>query len=899
MSDENLFRKCLKEKILILDGAMGTMLQKQNLSEEDFRGGLFKNSQIDLKGNNDILSLTKPESIETVHRAYLEAGADIIECNTFNANSISQKDYGLEKYIKEINTSAVKIARKLAEEYTKKTPDKPRFIAGSIGPTNKTASISPDVMNPAFRSVSFDELVKCYTEQIEVLVDCGVDILLVETIFDTLNAKAALYSIKKVLEAKNKDIPIMVSVTLTDKSGRTLSGQTLEAFYYSIEFANPDIVGLNCSMGIDAMIPYIEELSRLVSCGISLYANAGLPNAFGEYDAIPVDMAKGYEKLAKSGDVNICGGCCGTTPEHIKAIYERIKKYLPKEINKTNHKQESHFCGLEPFIYNGTQNLIMVGERTNVTGSKKFAKLIENHKFDEALDIARKQIENGANIIDISMDSDLSNVKENMCEFLNLIASEPEIAKVPIMIDSSDFEVIEAGLKCVQSKAIVNSISLKSGEKEFIRQAKIIHNLGGAVVVMAFDEQGQASTIDRRIEIVSRAYDILTNKCNYNPTDIIFDLNVFPLATGLKEHNDNATSFIEALRVLKQKYPLSLFSGGISNISFSFRGLNHIREAIHTVFLYHAVKAGLSMGIVNAGMLMTYDEIEEPLKTLVENVVLNKSDDASEKLLEYAETIKDSSNTNNIIKVEEWRSYNIEKRIQYALIKANTEYLEKDISEALLKYKPIEIIEKVLLEGMNIVGEYFGSGKMFLPQVIKSSRTMKEAVELLQSNFKTSDEENKIGTIVLATVKGDVHDIGKNILSLILACNNFKVIDLGVMVNSGEILESAKQYNADIIALSGLITPSLEEMQKVAQQMEEEGFKLPALMVGGATTSKKHTAIKIAPKYNGIVVHTTNASEAAVTAQKIVMKDDIFITKIKQEQKTILEEYLNNEKNNN
>lgn len=895
MSDENLFRKHLKDKILILDGAMGTMLQKQNLKEEDFRGDRFKSAKIDLKGNNELLSITKPEAIAKVHRAYLEAGADIIECNTFSANSISQKDYGLEGCVKDLNREAVRIARELADEYTQKTPDKPRFIAGAIGPTNKTASISPDVMNPAFRSVTFDELADCYKEQVEVLIECGVDVLLVETIFDTLNAKAALYAIREVLKEKNKDIPVMISVTLTDKSGRTLSGQTLEAFYYNIEFAKPVTVGLNCSMGIEAMIPYVEELSELASCGISIYANAGLPNEFGQYDATPEEMAEGYEKLAKNGHINICGGCCGTTPEHIKAIYDRVKNYKPKMINPENHKNETHFCGLEPFVYDGNQNFIMVGERTNVTGSRKFARLIEERNFSEALNIARKQIENGANIIDISMDSDLADVKGNMCEFLNLIASEPDIAKVPIMIDSSDFEVIEAGLKCIQSKPIVNSISLKTGEDEFIRQAEIIRDLGGAVVVMAFDENGQASTKQRRIEIVSRAYDILVNKCNFNPTDIIFDLNVFPLATGMKDHNENATSFIEALRVLKEKYPLALFSGGISNISFSFRGMNKIREAIHTVFLYYAIEAGLTMGIVNAGMLMTYDEIEEPLKTLVENVVLNKSDEAPEKLLEYAETAKESSEKENKEKTEEWRTFSVEKRIQHALIKGSTEYLEEDIKEALKSHKPIDIIEKILLEGMNIVGDYFGSGKMFLPQVVKSSRIMKQAVEILQSKFEKSDSAKTIGTIVLATVKGDVHDIGKNILSLILICNNFKVIDLGVMVNSSDILESARKYNADIVALSGLITPSLDEMQKVAQRMESEGFKLPALMVGGATTSKKHTALKIAPKYNGFVMHTTNASEAAVAAQRIVMKDREFINKIRLEQKQILDEYTKNE----
>ena len=636
------FIKQLGERILILDGAMGTMLQRQNLCEADFRGKLFKDSKIDLKGNNDLLSLTKPDSIEKVHRAYLEAGADIIECNTFSANSISQKDYGLENYIKEMNIASVRLARKLAEEYS--TKDKPRFIAGSIGPTNKSASISPDVMNPDYRNVTFDELVTSYKEQTDILAKEGVDVFLIETIFDTLNAKACIYAIKQTLKEQKKDIPIMLSVTLTDKSGRTLSGQTLEAFYYSIEFANPITVGLNCSMGIDAMIPYIEDLGKYANCGISLYANAGLPNEFGGYDETPEHMAEGYKKLAKQGLLNIAGGCCGTSPEHIKAIAEALKGYKPRKIE---HKQKdfSAFCGLEPFIYDGNQNFIMIGERANVTGSKKFARLIKEGNFEEALQITKKQIENGANIIDICMDSDLSDSKSDMCKFLNLIASEPEISKVPIMIDSSDFEVVKAGLKCIQSKPIVNSISLKAGENNFIKQAETIRDLGGSVVVMTFDENGQATGVNDRIDIVSRAYKILTEKCHISPTDIIFDLNVFPLATGMKEHNNNATSFIEALKILKQKFPLALFSGGISNISFSFRGVNKVREAIHTVFLYHAIKEGLTMGIVNAGMLQTYDEIEEPLKTLVEDVVLNRNDDASEKLLEYAQGVNEDSSS--------------------------------------------------------------------------------------------------------------------------------------------------------------------------------------------------------------------------------------------------------------
>lgn len=894
MSKHSL-KELLNKKIIILDGGMGTMLQKQNLTEADYRGELFKNSSVNLKGNNDVLSITNPDAIAKVHREYLEAGADIIECNTFGANSISQKDYNLDNYIEQMNRASVKIAKKLAKEYS--SDDKPRYIAGSIGPTTKSASISPDITNPAKRNITFDELVTSYSEQVNILADEDVDLLIVETIFDTLNAKAALYSIKKILKEKNKDIPIMVSVTLTDKSGRTLSGQTLEAFYYSIEFANPTLVGLNCSMGIESMAPYIRRLSKIANCGISVYANAGLPDEFGQYNDSPEKMAEGYKKLAEEGQINLCGGCCGTTPKHIKAISEAIKKYKPRKICEEKNRC-THFCGLEPFIYDGNQNFIIIGERTNVTGSKKFARLIKEQNFAEASEIARKQIENGANIIDISMDLEMTDVENNMKTFLNLIASEPDISKVPIMLDTLDIDVVKTGMKCIQSKPIINSISLKCGEKEFIRQAQIIKNLGGCPVVMAFDENGQATKVDDRINIVTRAYEILIKKCKFCPNDIIFDLNIFPLATGLKEHNNNAVSFIEALKHLKNKYPECLFSGGISNISFSFRGMNKIREAIHTVFLYHAIRAGLTMGIVNSEMLMTYDEIEEPLKTLAENLVLNKTDDASDKLLEYAQNLKEADCSTKVEKIDEWRNYSIEKRLQHSLIKGYSEYLNSDIEEALKTYKPLEIIEKILLEGMNIIGEYFGEGKMFLPQVVKSSRIMKEAVDILQSKFETSNKK-EIGKIVLATVNGDVHDIGKNIISLIFMCNNFKVVDLGVMVKAGDILETARKENADIIALSGLITPSLDEMCIVAQRMTEEGFKLPALMIGGATTSKKHTAIKIAPKYNGLVVHTTNASEAGVAAQKIVLKDTAFINKIKEEQKEIMKEYLKNEKEHN
>lgn len=877
--------KCLNERILILDGAMGTMLQKSHLTEEDYRGERFKNHKSELKGNNELLSITQPEIIKDVHRAFLKAGADIIESNTFSANSISQKDYDLSDYVKELNVQSVKIAREVAEEYS--TPEKPRFVAASIGPTNKTASISPDVMNPAYRDVTFDELVATYKEQVETLADCDVDIFLIETIFDTLNAKAAIYAIKQVLQEKNKDIPIMLSVTLSDKSGRTLSGQTLEAFYYSVEFANPLSIGLNCSLGIKDMIPYIEELGTYNKFRISLYANAGLPNAFGEYEQTPEMMAEGYRELAQKGLLNICGGCCGTTPEHINAIYNAVKDITPHTISNIENYQS--YSGLEPFVYNGNQNFVMVAERTNVTGSKKFARLVNEHKFDEALEIAREQIENGANIIDINMDSDLSNSKDLMIEFLNLIASEPDIAKVPIMIDSSDFRVLEAGLKCTQGKSIVNSINLKEGEEYFIKEATKIKDLGASVIVMAFDENGQADSIERRIEIVDRAYDILVNKVGMPPSNIIFDLNVFPIATGIADHDNNAVDFIEATRIITTKYPKVMISGGISNLSFSFRGMGKVRNAMHAVFLYHAINAGLRMGIVNPAMLEIYDNIEEPLKSLVEDVVLNKSPDATQKLLDYAETIKTASEKHEE-KIDDWRNDSVEIRLQNALIKGTSKHLEEDITEALAKYSPIDIIEKLLLEGMNKVGELFGAGKMFLPQVVKSSRIMKEAVDVLQVHLKNNGGKN-IGRYVIATVKGDVHDIGKNILSLILKCNNFEVIDLGVMVSSSEILKAAIKYKPDIVGLSGLITPSLDEMINVAKTMEKEGVKLPAIMIGGATTSKLHTALKIAPYYNGLVVQTNNASEAAVAAQKIVMKDAKFISEIKNEQDKLRKEY--------
>lgn len=876
----------LKKRILVLDGAMGTNIQKYNLSEKDFRNELLADNPVNLKGNNEVLSLTRPDVIYDIHRNFLSAGADIIETNTFSANAISQSEYKLSHLIKEFNRESVRIAKKAAEEFS--TSDKPRFVAGSIGPTSKTASISPSVDNPSYRNITFDELSEAYKEQVEVLVEENVDVLLIETIFDTLNAKAAIYAVKKVLKEQEKDIPIIISVTLSDRSGRTLSGQELEAFYYSIEHANPLAVGINCALGINDMKAHIIELSDVVPCYISMYANAGIPDAFGNYTDSPEKMAKGYLDLVKNGYINICGGCCGTTPEHINAIYNAVKDIKPRQLSNNNKK--CAFSGLEPFVFHKEKNnFIIVGERTNVAGSLKFAKLIEGNKIPEAIEVARQQVENGANIIDINMDKGLINSKKMMVEFLNYAATEPDVAKVPFMIDSSDFEVIKAGLKCTQGKSIVNSISLKEGEEAFVQKAIEINELGGAIVIMAFDEKGQADTTERRVEIVDRAYKILKEKTNIPDENMIFDLNIFPVATGMIEHNINAISFIEATKIIKTKYPNVIISGGVSNLSFSFRGLNRIREALHSVFLYHAINAGMDMGIVNAGMIEIYDEIEEPLRTLCENVILNKSDDAGEKLLEYGTKYSDK-NSSLEVKTDEWRKRTVEERLEYALIKGKTEYLENDILECLDKYTPIELIEKPLMGVMDKIGILFSQGKMFLPQVVKSARVMKNAVDIIKEHIPQNTKEKHIGRIVLATVKGDVHDIGKNILSLILTCNNFEVIDLGVMVSCKDILEAAKDYKADLIGLSGLITPSLDEMIFVAEQMEEEGMNLPGLLIGGATTSKLHTALKIAPKYHGIVVHTNSASEVAPVARKIINNDIEFIKAVKEEQRRLVEE---------
>lgn len=878
----------LKKRILILDGAMGTNIQKYNLEEKDYRGEIFKNHPVDLKGNNDVLALTRPDVIKDLHRRFLEAGADIIEANTFSSNKISQKEYKLDNMVKELNRASVRLAKEAADEYS--TPDKPRFVVGSIGPTGKTASISPNVEKPFYRDITFDNLFEAYKEQVEVMAQEEVDAFLIETIFDTLNAKAAIYAVKQVLKEQKKDIPIMISVTLTDKSGRTLSGQQLEAFYYSIEHANPLSVGINCALGISDMKSHIIELSDLAPCYISLYANAGLPDAFGNYMDTPEKMAKGYLDLAEKGCVNICGGCCGTTPEHIKAISDALYGVLPRVPKK--RKNKCAFSGLEPFVFDKkNNNFIMVGERTNVAGSLKFAKLIEENNLDNAIEVARHQVENGANIIDINMDKGLIDSKKMMTDFLNYAATEPDIAKVPFMIDSSKFEVIKAGLKCVQGKGIVNSISLKEGEEKFIERAREINELGAAMIVMAFDEKGQASTTERRVEITERAYKILKEKVGVEDNNIIFDLNIFPVATGMAEHNINAISFIEAAKIIKTKYPNVLISGGVSNLSFSFRGLNRVREALHSVFLYHAINAGMDMGIVNAGMIEIYDEIEEPLRTLCEDVILNKSDDAGEKLLEYGKEHYSGTVKNTGFKNNEWRNYSVEERLQYSLIKGNTDFLEADIEEALKKYEPLELIEKPLMDGMDKIGKLFGEGKMFLPQVVKSARVMKNAVDIVKTHIAQNLKQKPIGKIVLATVKGDVHDIGKNILSLILTCNNFEVIDLGVMVSCKDILEAAKEHNADLIGLSGLITPSLDEMIFVAEQMEKEGINLPGLLIGGATTSELHTALKIAPKYHGVVVHTFGASEVAPVAQKIINNDVEFINSVREKQRKLVEEY--------
>ncbi|QNL50412.1 methionine synthase [Olivibacter sp. SDN3] len=875
-------REELNKRILIIDGAMGTMIQPYELSEDDFRGDRFNDHPCEVKGNNDLLNITQPAIIKDIHRAYLTAGADIIETNTFSSQVISMADYQMESIVYELNYEGARLAKEATIEYTKLTPEKPRFVAGAIGPTNRTASLSPDVNDPGYRAVTFDNLVDAYYEQVRGLIDGGADVLLIETIFDTLNAKAAIFSIIKYeneLKASGKGnapIDIMISGTITDASGRTLSGQTVEAFLNSINHGNILSIGLNCALGAKEMRPHIEELAQKAGCYVSAYPNAGLPNEFGGYDEQPHETAHLIEDFIQNGFVNIAGGCCGTTPEHISCIVAKAAKATPRKVPKP--EPFLRLSGLEPITYSSESVFMNIGERTNVTGSPKFAKLILNGDFEAALSVARQQVEGGAQVIDVNMDEGMLDSEEAMVRFLNLIASEPDIAKLPIMVDSSKWSVIEAGLKCLQGKGIVNSISLKEGEQLFKERAQTIMRYGAAVVVMAFDEEGQADSYERRIEICKRSYDILVNGIGFPPQDIIFDPNILTVATGLEEHNNYAVDFINATRWIKENLPLAKVSGGVSNISFSFRGNNVVREAMHSAFLFHAIKAGLDMGIVNAGMLEVYEEIDPTLLSYVEDVLLNRREDATERLVDFAETVKSKGKTE--VKSAEWRNTSVEGRLSHALVKGIIDYLDDDVEEARLAYaQPLEVIEGPLMDGMNIVGDLFGEGKMFLPQVVKSARVMKKAVAYLlpfieaeKAKNPSSGDRKNAGKILMATVKGDVHDIGKNIVGVVLACNNFEVIDLGVMVPSQKILDEAKTQQVDIIGLSGLITPSLDEMVHVAKEAERQGFDIP-IMIGGATTSRIHAAVKIAPNYSNTIVHVLDASRSVTVASNLMNND--------------------------
>jgi 5-methyltetrahydrofolate--homocysteine methyltransferase len=860
----------LKERVLILDGAMGTMIQKYKLEDADYRGERFKDWKHPLKGNNDLLVLTKPSVIEEIHKKYLESGADIIETNTFSCTRISMADYHMEDFVPELNFEAAKIARRCADEFTRQNPSKPRFVAGSIGPTTKTASLSPDVNNPGFRAVDFDQLVSNYYEQTRYLVEGGVDLLLVETVFDTLNCKAALFAIADYFEKEKKaPLPVMVSGTITDASGRTLSGQTIEAFLYSVSHYPLLSIGINCALGAELMRPYVEILAKESPFHISVYPNAGLPNEFGQYDETPSHMAGTLKEWFNNKWVNIVGGCCGTTHEHIKAIAETARESAPRPLPKSEHIPK--WSGLEPLKIFPGSNFINIGERTNLTGSLAFKKLIVEKNYEEALRVAREQVENGAQIIDINMDEAMIDSEAAMVTFLNLIASEPDIAKVPLMIDSSKWTVIEAGLKRIQGKAIVNSLSLKEGEEKFIEHARLVKKYGAACVVMAFDEKGQADNFERRVEICTKAYRILTEKVKFAAEDIIFDPNILTVATGMEEHNNYAIDFIKATTWIKENLPYAKVSGGISNLSFSFRGNNVVREAMHSAFLYHAIKAGLDMGIVNAGALPVYTDIPQDLLEHVEDVIFNRRPDATERMIEFAGKVKSQGKAEK--KDDQWRSLPVEKRLEYALIKGIVDHIETDTEEARKNVsRPLEVIEGPLMSGMNVVGDLFGEGKMFLPQVVKSARVMKKAVAYLQPYIEAEKSGKALqhaGKILMATVKGDVHDIGKNIVGVVLGCNNYEVIDIGVMVPAERILEEAKKNNVDMIGLSGLITPSLDEMVHVAKEMERMQFKIP-LLIGGATTSRVHTAVKIDPHYSGPIIHVADASRAVPVAEKLL-----------------------------
>lgn len=880
-------REILKHRILVLDGAMGTMIQRYKLEDHDYRGERFRDWAHDVKGNNDLLSLTRPDIIKEIHAAYFEAGADIAETNTFSGTTIAMADYGMEELVYELNFESARLAREVADSFTAANPDKPRFVAGSMGPTNRTASLSPDVNNPGFRAISFDQLVNAYYEQIKGLTDGGCDVLLVETIFDTLNAKAALFAIDKFFTdagngkvevlptwkvAAGSSLPVMISGTITDASGRTLSGQTTEAFLTSISHLPLLSVGLNCALGADLMRPYVQILANEAPFYTSAHPNAGLPNEMGEYDESPEQMGEVIDGFLKDNLINIIGGCCGTTPDHIRVIADLAQKHRPRPLPVSETVMK--LSGLEPVKINSLSNFVNIGERCNVTGSKKFARLIRESRYDEALSIAREQVESGAQVIDVNLDEGMIDGVEAMKTFVNLIVSEPDISKVPLMIDSSKWEVIESGLKCVQGKSIVNSISLKEGEEKFKESARTVLRYGAATVVMAFDERGQADNLERRIEICSRAYRILVEEVGFPPEDIIFDPNILTVATGMEEHNNYAVDFINAVRWIKENLPHAKVSGGVSNVSFSFRGNEPVREAIHTAFLYHAIKAGMDMGIVNASQIGIYDEIPKDVLELVEDVLLNRRPDSTERLVTYAETVKDKGKTQSGPDLT-WRQLPVKERISHSLVKGISDYIDEDTEECRHLFdKPLEVIEGPLMDGMSIVGDLFGEGKMFLPQVVKSARVMKKAVAYLQPYIEAEKSEgsNSAGKILLATVKGDVHDIGKNIVGVVLGCNNYEIIDLGVMVSTDRILAAAEEHNVDIIGLSGLITPSLDEMVGVAKEMERRHFKMP-LLIGGATTSRIHTAVKIDPNYSGAVIHVLDASRSVPVAGKLIQSE--------------------------
>ena len=909
--EQSRIERLLKERILVLDGAMGSMVQQFKLGEADYRGERFKNSPKDLKGNNDLLVLTRPDIIRSIHLDYLRAGADIIETNTFNGTSIAQKDYGLESIVYEINKSAAALAKEACTRVMEeaRAAGKPRecFVAGAVGPTNKTASLSPDVNRPEFRAVTFDELKDAYFEQIEGLVDGGSDVLLFETTFDTLNLKAAIFAYEEYNDRNpSKKLPLMLSATITDQSGRTLSGQTIEAFWTSVAHAKPVSVGINCALGAREMRPFIAALSDLADCAISCYPNAGLPNPLAPtgYDETPEMLSGTLREYAKEGLLNIVGGCCGTTPAHIKAIAETVRDYRPRTALPSHPVEVLALSGLEPLFHRRSDNaFLIIGERTNVMGSPKFAELIRGNRFDEALKVAKQQVENGANLLDICFDEALIDAEASMVHFLNLLASDPDISRIPFMVDSSKWSVLEAGLKCLQGKGVVNSISLKEGEAAFIRQARLVQRYGAAVIVMAFDEKGQAATFEDKVRICERSFRLLVDQCGFRPSDIIFDANVLTVATGMEEHNSYALDFINAVREIKTRCPGARTSGGISNVSFSFRGNNPVREAMHSVFLYHAIRAGLDMAIVNAGMIAVYDDIEPELRELVTDVILNRRNDASDRLTEYAEKNKGkgaSAKSASSAEKNAWRASSLEKRIEHALVHGITDFIDQDTEEARQKYgKPLHVIEGPLMDGMKVVGELFGAGKMFLPQVVKSARSMKKAVAYLtpfmDAEKTAAGAAQTQGTFVIATVKGDVHDIGKNIVSVVLSCNGYRVIDLGVMVSCEEILKTARQENADFVGLSGLITPSLDEMIHVAKEMNREGFDVP-LLIGGATTSAAHTAIKMAEHYDHPMVQVGDASLVVEVCTKLkspTLKEG-FVRELRDSQKKLKESFEKN-----